>query len=113
MDERCATCGARLRTGLEWCWQCYTPLTPAAPPAAATAPAMSSGSVDDQGPQETLARLLLGASVEEMPMELLRGSADPAPVGIRARQVTTAVVVAFTIATDLLLLPNLKLVAFY
>jgi len=69
--------------------------------------------VDDTSPQETLARLLLGTKVEEMPMELLRGSADSAPVGARVRRVTTGVVVAFAIATDLLLLPNLKLVAFY
>ncbi len=69
--------------------------------------------MDRASPEETLARLLLGTDVEEMPMELLRGSADPAPVGLRARRVTTGVVVAFAIATDLLFLPNLKLVAFY
>jgi hypothetical protein len=107
--DRCATCGARLRPGLDWCWQCYTPLKPVAPPERVS----TSQAVDDTSPQETLARLLLGTKVEEMPMELLRGSADPAPFGVRARRVTTGVVVAFAIATDLLLLPNLKLVAFY
>lgn len=110
--DRCATCGARLRPGLEWCWQCYTPLTPVTP---VTQPGgdPSRPTVDDTSPQETLARLLLGTNVEEMPMELLRGSAEQAPVGVRARRVTTGAVVAFAIATDLLLLPNLKLVAFY
>ena len=103
--DRCTTCGARLRPDLEWCWQCYTPLAPAAP----AEPASSDGA----GPQETLARLLLGTKVDEMPMELLRGSAEPAAVGAGARRVTAGVVVAFAIATDLLLLPNLKLVAFY
>lgn len=107
--DRCATCGAKLRPDLEWCWQCYTPLAPVT--TAEPAPAPASG--DDAGPQETLARLLLGSKVDEMPMELLRGSAEPAAVGAGARRVTAVVVVAFAIATDLLLLPNLKLVAFY
>jgi len=83
-------------------------MAPPEPPSA-----INPSAVDDANPQETLARLLLGTNVEEMPMELLRGSADPAPVGLRARRVTTAIVVGFAIATDLLLLPNLKLVAFY
>ena len=69
--------------------------------------------MDGASAQETLARLLLGSNVEEMPMELLRGSAEPAGIGGRARRVTATTVVAFAIGTDLLLLPNLKLVAFY
>src|SRR5262249_33659538 len=93
--DRCATCGAKLRPGVVWCGLCSTPppavAAPGRPPAAAAA--------DGTTAQETLARLLLGSDVEEMPMELLRGSADPAPFGPRAKRITTGVVVAFAIAT--------------
>ena len=92
--DTCPTCGARLKTELEWCWQCYTPLRLNDPPPRPAAPLE---------PTVTL----------EMPIEMLRGTAETMPVGPRVRRAVTACVIAFVVVTDLLFLPVIRLMLIY